>query len=101
MAYASPSTINASAGMGNILSYVNDVTNFWLSNMILIAIWIIILMGFYKAKDDFTGAMAVAGYSTFVVGLLFWVGGFISAMAFGVTIAMAILGTAILLMDQS
>jgi len=101
MTYDSPSTINASKGFGEVLSYVNEVTNFWLSNMILIGIWIIVLMGFYKAKDDFSGALAVAGYTTFVVGLLFWIGGFVSAIAFGISVAMAIIGTTVLLMDQN
>ena len=57
-------------------------------------------MGFYKAKDDFAGALAVAGYGTFVVSLLFWIGGMISGFAFGVVIAMAIIGTLVLLMDN-
>lgn len=100
MAYPSPSTINASKGLGELFNYINLVTNNWVSNMIMIGIWIIVLMGFYKAKEDFKGALAVAGYSTFVVGLLFWIGGFISGWAFGVVIAMALIGTAILFTDQ-
>lgn len=100
MAYPSPSTINASKGLGELFNYINLVTNNWVSNMIMIGIWIIVLMGFYKAKEDFKGALAVAGYSTFVVGLLFWIGGFISGLAFGVVIAMALIGTAILFTDQ-
>lgn len=100
MAYPSPSTINASKGLGELFNYINLVTNNWVSNMIMIGIWIIVLMGFYKAKEDFKGALAVAGYSTFVVGLLFWIGGFISGFAFGVVIAMALIGTAILFTDQ-
>lgn len=100
MAYPSPTTINASKGFGEVLIYVNNVTNNWISNLFLIAIWIIILIGFYKAKDDFTGALAVAGYGTFVVALLFWIGGFISGVAFGMTIAMTIIGTIVLLMDK-
>ena len=100
MAYPSPSTINASNGLGELFNYINLVTNNWVSNMIMIGIWIIVLMGFYKAKEDFKGAMAVAGYSTFVIGLLFWIGGFISGFAFGVVIAMALIGTAILFTDQ-
>lgn len=100
MAYPSPSTINASKGLGELFNYINLVTNSWVSNMIMIGIWIIVLMGFYKAKEDFKGALAVAGYSTFVVGLLFWIGGFISGFAFGVVIAMALIGTAILFTDQ-
>ena len=101
MTITSPTTINASAGFGEVLTYVNDVTNNWMSNMLLVGIYVIILMGFYKAKDDFSGAMAVAGYGTFVVALLFWIGGFVSGWAFGIAIALAILGTGVLLIDNN
>lgn len=100
MTYASPTDINATKGLGEILIYVNSVTNNWASNMLMIAIYIIVLIGFYKAKDDFAGALAVAGYGTFVIGLLFWVGGFVSGITFGISIAMAIIGTLVLLMDN-
>ena len=101
MTYLSPSTINASKGLPEILTYANSVTDNWLSNMMLIGIYIIILIGFYKAKDDFQGAIAVAGYGTFVVSLLFWIGGFISGIAFGAVIGITILGTIVLLLDKN
>jgi len=101
MTYASPTTINATKGLGEVFNYVNVVTNSWLSNMFMIGLYVIILLGFYKAKDDFKGALAVAGYGTFVAGLLFWIGGFISGIAFGLTIGGAILGTLVLLMDNN
>lgn len=101
MPYENPTTINTTNGFGEILSYVNNVTDSWISNMLLIAIWIIVLMGYYKAKDDFKGALAVAGYGTFVVSLLFWIGGFISGISFGMVIAVAIIGTLPLLMDNN
>jgi Zn-dependent protease with chaperone function len=100
MTYLSPNTINTSKGFGELLTYVNYATNNWISNMLLIAIYVIVLMGFYKAKDDFKGALAVAGYGTFVVSLLFWIGGFVSGWALGIAIAMAILGTIVLLLDN-
>jgi len=101
MTYVSPSTINATKGFGEVLNYVNFVTDGWLSNMIMIAIYVIVLIGFYKAKDDFKGAMAVAGYGTFVVGLLFWIGGFVSGISLGMATALAILGTLVLLTDNN
>ena len=101
MTYPSPTSVNASLGFGEILNYVNSVTDMWLSNMLLLAVWVIILMGFYKAKDDFKGALAVAGYGTFVVALLFWIGGFVSSWAFGISIAMCIIGTLVLLLDNN
>ena len=99
--YPTSDNLNASKGLGEILNYVNSVTNQWLSNMMLIAIYVIILIGFYKAKDDFKGALAVAGYGTFVIALLFWIGGFVSGWALGITIALAIVGTIVLLLDNS
>ena len=101
MTYISPSTVNMSKGFGELLNYINYATDGWISNMIMIAIYVIVLMGYYKAKEDFKGAMAIAGYGTFVVGLLFWIGGFVSGLAFGMTIGVAILGTIILLADNN
>jgi len=101
MTYPSPSTINATKGFGEVLNYINVVTNSWASNMIMIAIYVIVLMGYYKARDDFKGALAVAGYGTFVVALLFWIGGFVSGIALGMAIGGAVLGTIVLLMDNN
>lgn len=92
MVYASPTTINASAGFGTLLTYINNVTDGWISNMILIAIYLISLMGFAKARDDFAGGLAVSGFVTFIVALLFWLGGFINGIILGIVTAMAILG---------
>jgi len=101
MTYTSPSTINATKGFGEVLSYLNFITNGWISNMFMIAVYVIVLLGYYKARDDFKGAMAVAGYGTFVVGLLFWIGGFVSGIAFGMAIGGAILGTIVLFLDKN
>lgn len=101
MTYISPSSVNASRGLSEVLTYVNVCTSGWFSNMIMIAIYVIILLGYAKAREDFKGAFAIAGYGTFVVGLLFWVGGFISGIAFGFAIGGAILGTIILLLDNN
>ena len=101
MTYPSVTTINASAGLGEILKYTNTITDNWMSNMFLIAIYVISLMGFYKAQNDFKGALAVAGYGTFVVALLFWIGGFVSGWALSIAVALAIIGTFVLLMDNN
>jgi hypothetical protein len=100
MTYPSVTSINATKGLPEILTYVNTVTNNWISNLLIMAIYVIIAVGFYKAKDDFQGAMAIAGYGTFVVSLFFWIGGFISGVAFGMVIGVAILGTLMLLLDH-
>ena len=99
MAYSSPTTINASKGLLEIATYLNNVTDNWVSNLLLLAIYVIVLIGFNKARNDFKGAMAVAGYTTFVISLLLWIGGFISGVAFGMVIAIAVIGTLIILLD--
>jgi len=101
MTYANPSTINASLGLTEVLNYTNTVTNSWISNMILIAVYFIVLMGFYKSKGDFKGALAVSGYTTFVIALFFWIGGFVNPIALGMSIGVAILGTIVLLLDNN
>lgn len=100
MTYESPSSINMSEGLSSTFGYIGNVTDGWFGNMLLIAIYIIVLMGFYKAQGDFKGALAVAGFGTFIVSLLFWIGGMISGVAFGITIAVAIIGVLVLLLDQ-
>jgi hypothetical protein len=100
MTFESPSVINTTKGLGEVLNYTNSVTDNWFGNLLLIAIYVIVLIGYYKTKEDFKGAMAVAGYGTFVVSLLFWAGGFVSGWALGISIALAIIGTLFLLLDQ-
>lgn len=92
MVYDSPTTINATAGFGSVLTYINTVTDGWISNMLLIAVYIISLMSFAKARDDIAGAFAVSGFATFIVALLFWLGGFINGIVLGIVTAMAIIG---------
>lgn len=100
MAYPSPTTINASAGLGDFLTYINTVTSNWASNMILIGIYVIFLMGYYRVKDDVFGGMAVAGFSTFVVAMLLWIGGFVTGVAFAFSIAVMMLGVAVILINK-
>jgi len=99
MTYASPTTINASIGITEVLRYTNEVSSSWLSNMILIAIYVIVLISFYRAKDDFVGGMATAGFGTFVVALLFWLGGFISGITLSIVIGILLIGVAVLFVD--
>lgn len=100
MSYASPTTINASKGFGEIIGYVNGVTNQWFGNMLLIGIYIIVVIGYYKAKEDFIGALAMAGFSLFSVSLLFWLGGLISGVIMGISIGIAIISVVPLFLDN-
>ena len=94
MPYDMPTTINFTSGLGGMFNYLNEVTSSWFSNLMLIAIYIIFATGFYFAKRDFQGAMAIGGFATFVIGLLFFVGEIISGVTFAFVIGIAIISFA-------
>lgn len=101
MTYTSPTTINGSQGIGSFLSYANEVSGYWLSNMILIGLYIIFLMGWYRTQgNDFIGGMAVSGFATSVIATLFWIGGFISGTTLGICFAVMFVGIAAVLMNN-
>lgn len=101
MAYDSPTTINASKGIGEILTYINDVTGSMASIMILVAIYIIVIMGYYRTKNDLFGGGAVAGFVTFVIALLFWLGGFVNGYTLAFTIGIMVIGVVAVLIDTN
>lgn len=102
MGYDSPTTINASRGIISLFEYINDVTDFWISRMIMVAVFIIFTMGYLRSKpdDDFVGAFAVGSYASLVIGILFWLIGFIDGLSFGFIIGLSLISTAILFMDR-
>lgn len=101
MAWQDPTTINWTDGLGGAFYYVNSVTNGWVSNMLMIAIYVIVLMGYYRSQEDFAGAMAVAGAVIFIMGLFFFIGGLTTWVIFGFTIAAAIIGFVVLTVDRN
>jgi len=96
MSYPSPTDINfnATTGLSGMFNYLNAVTNSWFSNLFLISIYIIFATGFYFAKRDFGGSLTIGGFATFIIGLLFWVGGVISGVTFAFVVAIAIMSFA-------
>ena len=102
MAYTSPTEINASRGIISILEYINEVTDFWISRMLMVAIFVIFLMGYLRSKndDDILGAFAVGSYASLVIGILFWIIGFLDGITFGIIIGISLISTALLLFDK-
>ena len=101
MAFTSPTEINATAGFSSIFPYLSEVTNFWFGRMIMIAIFIIFLMGYIKTKeDDWIGGIAVASYVTFVLGLIFWVIGIVSGLDFAIIIGVVVVASILLLTQK-
>ena len=101
MAWKSPTEINGSAGLESFLPYLSEVTNFWFGRMLMIAIFVIFMFGYLRAKgDDFVGALAVSSYVTFVLGLIFWVVGLVSGLDFAVIIGVVIVASVLLLTQK-
>ena len=57
--YEYPNSINFTGGMDGMFAYINTVTGNWFANLLLIAVYLIFATGFYFAKRDMAGAMAV------------------------------------------
>ena len=101
MTWASPTTVNASAGLGDFLPYIDQVTQHWFGRMLMIAIYLIFLFGYVRTNDkDWVGGMAVSGYVSFIVGLLLWIIGLVSGMDFAVIIGIMAVGTVLLLLQK-
>ena len=102
MTYTSPTEINATRGIISLLEYINEVTDFWISRMLMVAIFIIFVMGYLRSKsdDDFVSAIAIGSYASLVIGILFWIIGFLDGIAFGIIIGISLISTAMLLMDK-
>jgi hypothetical protein len=98
--YPTNTNFNASKGLTEYLGYINGVTDGWVSKMMLLSIWFIIVAGFYKARDDLKGAFATASFVTFVLALLFWAGGFSSGWEVTITLGLTIISALALLMDK-
>ena len=100
MPYDSPSGVNMTEGFSEAGEYLGEVTsaglfNFW--SGLLLTIYIIIIIGYYKATQDFPAAIAVSGFAVFVISLLFWMGNLIHGGVFAIAIALAVVGVAVLL----
>jgi len=102
MAWTSPTTINATAGIGTTLEYLSTVTNFWFGRMLMIAIFVIFLSGYLSVKkEDYFGGLAIASYVTFVMGLLFWTINIVTGMDFAIIIAVTMISSAILFTQRN
>lgn len=103
MSWPDPATINWSEGLGSMFVYINTVSLGWVSRMFLIAIYVIVLSAYYKARDDFGGGLAVAGISIFSIGLVGWIidPPFIDGITLAFATAIMFIGVAIVLLDQN
>ena len=92
--YEYPTSVDLTGGMDGLYVYLNTVTGNWFANLLLIAVFFLFATGFYFAKRDMFGALAVGGFAILVFGTFLWVGGFISAITFSFVVAVAVIGFA-------
>ena len=101
MAYKSPTEINWSEGAGASIDYVNEITNAVFSNMLLFSLYFIVLWGVYKANRDIISAFAVAGFTNVLIGLLMWIGGWVTWVTFAICVGLAVIGAAAVIIDKA
>jgi len=101
MAYDSITTVNMTSGIDELFYWLNEVTGLWFGNMMILAIFLVFLFGYLRAKsDDFVGGLAVSSYVTFVIGLMFWVIGIINGYTFGVVVGVTAISSVVLLLQK-
>ena len=101
MAFKSPTEINWTKGAGEGMNYNNEVTNGLFSNMFLFSLYFIIVWGFYKTTDDIVGGLAVGGFSITLIGLIMWIGGWVTWVTFSVCCALMLIGAAAVILDSN
>lgn len=89
--YAEASTVDNSSILG-ILTYLNTVTDGWFSIMVVLSLYAISIIGYYKATGEMAASFGVSGFFVFVVALFFWIAGFLPVYAFIISIALAFIG---------
>lgn len=100
--YTSPTEVNLTDNPSGLFAWLNDVTNFWFSNALLLTIWVMFFMGFLAVnKDDFAGASATASYITVVLAMIGWLANIVSGMALALAIGVGLVSTAWLLSEKN
>lgn len=100
MAYETPEDLNISEGFGRLLTYTNDVTGSLFANLILITLFVIVTMSYYRSRNNVIEALAIGSYSTFLIATLFYIAGFIVFTTFTVVISFMLLFTLALFLDK-
>ena len=97
--YDSPSSQNFT-GINSIFIYLNDTTGIF-GWFLLLCIYVIFLFGISYYKKDIPTGMAIAGFITVIIGVLFRILGLINSVVLGTCIAVAIGGLIVLLFSKS
>lgn len=100
--YKSPTSVNLTDNPSGLFNWLNDVTNYWFSNALIMVIWVMFLMGYLSVnKDDYAGATSVASYITTVLALIGWIAGIVSGYALSLLLGLSLVTTAWLLSEKN
>lgn len=99
MAYTDPTTINMTNPI-NMIYYINNNSNQIFGMGLLISIWLIVFIGYIKAKDDFIGALSISLFVTWILTLLAWLGNITPSYFFGIITGLTIISGLILFGDR-
>lgn len=92
MAWKSPTEINATKGITEIFSYLNEVSNLWFGRMFILTVFAIFLFGYERVnRGDWIGGFAVASFITFLVALFSWIIGILSGIELGFVIGITVI----------
>lgn len=97
--YPSPSSQNFTS-ITSVFIYLNDTTGIF-GWFLLLCIYVIFLFGVSHYKKDIPTGMAIAGFITVIIGILFRILGLINEIVLGTCIAVAIGGLIILLFSKT
>jgi len=101
MAWTSPTTINATQGLDSFLPYLSEVTNFWFGRMLMIAVFIIFLFGYLRAKNnDFYWRICCFNLCNFCNWIIIWVIGLVSGLDFAIIISATAIASVLLLTQK-
>lgn len=97
--YADPSSVDLSNPI-NLIYYINNNSYQLFGIGFVIVIWILVFIGYYKGREDFTGAFAVSSFIAFLLGLLGWAGGIVPPYFFSIVTGITIISGILLYMDR-
>lgn len=87
---------NETTGM---ITYVNEVTEGWMTILVLIAAWLIMLIIIMRQGYKTSQAIMATSFMTFVLSTLFWAAGLVMGKIVTIFLLLTVLGTIYTIFD--
>lgn len=97
--YPSPSDQNFTS-IVSIFTYINDVTEIF-GWFLLLCIYLVFMFGISYYKKDISLGVAIAGFITVIIGVLFRIVNLINSFVLGIIITIAVMGLILLLFTKT